>query len=203
VAGSVKTRLATCIGSEAAVELHRELMLGTLELAVNARLAPLELYVTPDTSHPFIQSLARRLPISLRCQQGTDLGQRMCGALQDALRDSEFALLIGSDCPVMTADYLDQACRELRAGADLVVGPAEDGGYVLIGARRCCPRLFEAIPWGSSAVLQATRERAQSQQLRYAELAVLWDVDTPADLERWRNLRESSLEPGRAVPVTV
>jgi rSAM/selenodomain-associated transferase 1 len=186
VAGAVKTRLAASIGAAAAARLYRELVQGTLDKALQARLAPVDLYVAPNTTHPFIRSLAHRLPITVQQQQGADLGARMYNALRDSLRNSEFVLLIGTDCPVMTGDYLDQACRQLQAGRDLVVGPAEDGGYVLIAARRAYRELFEAVPWGSAEVLQATRERAESLGLRYAELGVLWDLDTPADLARWR-----------------
>lgn len=193
VAGTVKTRLAASIGAEAAAQLCRELLRGTVDRALGARLAPLDLYVAPDTAHPFVRALAQRLPVTLRQQRGADLGERMYAALQHALGDSDFAVLIGTDCPVMTGDYLHQACRELQAGTDLVVGPAEDGGYVLIGARRACRELFDAVPWGSAEVLQATRERAQALRLRYAELATLWDLDTPADLARWH--RQQGLRP--------
>ncbi|UCE76242.1 MAG: TIGR04282 family arsenosugar biosynthesis glycosyltransferase [Gammaproteobacteria bacterium] len=185
VAGAVKTRLAASIGAAAAARLYRQLVQGTLDTVLQAGLAPVDLYVTPNTTHPFIRSLAQRLPITALQQQGVDLGERMYNALQDTLRTSEFALLIGTDCPVMTATYLHQACRQLEAGKDLVVGPTEDGGYVLIGARRAYRELFDSVPWGSAEVLQATRERAESLGLRYAELGALWDLDTPADLARW------------------
>ena len=191
VAGAVKTRLAAHIGAQAAAQLYTQLLQDTLGTAVDAGLTPVELHVTPDTRHPVIRSLLERLPITAHAQHGGDLGQRMYGALQDALAQSEFALLIGSDCAVMTADYLHQACRELQTNKDLVVGPAEDGGYVLIGARHCCQELFQDIPWGSDEVLPATRGRAQSLRLRYAELGTLWDIDTPADLERWHTERRS------------
>ncbi len=170
---------------QAAARLYRKLVQDTLDTALQAGLAPVELHVTPDATHPFIRSLAGSLPVAIRPQQGADLGERMHTALQHALGESEFALLIGTDCPVLTGEYLHQACRELQAGTELVVGPAEDGGYVLIGARRPCSALFDSVPWGSAAVLQVTRDRAQSLHLRYAELAVLWDLDTPADLARW------------------
>jgi rSAM/selenodomain-associated transferase 1 len=187
--GRVKTRLAPHLGAEAAAGLHRELTVCALDLALQAELAPVELHVTPDTRHPSILSLLEERPVPTRAQRGADLGERMHGALEQALRGSAFALLIGTDCPVMTADYLDAACRQLQSGTDLVIGPAEDGGYVLIGVRCRCPALFEAIPWGTDGVLQATRARAQALRLRYAELGVLWDIDTLADLERWRAQR--------------
>jgi rSAM/selenodomain-associated transferase 1 len=186
VAGAVKRRLAAGIGAEAAARVYRELLRGTLDMALQARLAPVELCVTPDTRHPSIRALLDGRAVTARAQHGADLGQRMYTALQQALGKAEFALLIGTDCPVMTEGYLDQACRELRSGRDLVVGPAEDGGYVLIGARHGYSELFESVPWGTAEVLPTTRERAQSLGLRYAELPVLWDLDTPADLARWR-----------------
>ena len=186
VAGAVKTRLAASIGAQAAARLYRRLIQETLRTALQAGLAPVELHVTPDTTHPFIRSLACGLPVAIRAQRGADLGERMHNALQQALVDSEFALLIGTDCPVMTGEYLHQACRKLHTGTELVVGPAEDGGYVLIGARHACSAVFDSMPWGSARVLQATRDRAQSLNLRYAELAALWDLDTPADLARWQ-----------------
>lgn len=203
VAGTVKTRLAAHIGTQAAVQLYTQLLQDTLATAVDAGLTPVELHVTPDTRHPVIRSLQDRLPITAHAQHGGDLGQRMYGALQNALAASEFALLIGSDCPVMTADYLHQACRELRTGKDLVLGPAEDGGYVLIGTRSCRQELFQDIPWGSDGVLPATRQRAQSLRLRYAELGTLWDIDTPADLERWQTERRSRPAPAPAAPTTI
>ena len=203
VAGAVKTRLAASIGAAAAARLYRELVQGTLDKALQARLAPVDLYVAPNTTHPFIRSLAHRLPISVQQQQGADLGARMYNALRDTLRNSEFALLIGTDCPVMTADYLARACRELQAGRDLVLGPTEDGGYALIGVRRCQPELFAALPWGTDQVLRLTRERAHSLGLRYAELPVLWDIDTLADLERWRREYRWPANPAASRSTTV
>jgi rSAM/selenodomain-associated transferase 1 len=192
VPGRVKTRLAQRLGGPGAAQLYKALLHDTLDMAVRARLAPVELHVAPDTGHPFIQALVARLSLVACAQRGADLGQRMQSALDAALTDSRFAVLIGSDCPVMTPQYLHQACRELETGSDVVLGPAEDGGYTLIGMRRCCPELFRDMPWGSEDVLRITRQRAQALQLRYAELATLWDVDTPADLQRWRDIHPSA-----------
>jgi rSAM/selenodomain-associated transferase 1 len=200
-AGAVKTRLAAGVGAEAAAGLYRELVRNTLEMAVGARLAAVELHVTPDTTHPFFASLVKGGAVSLKRQRGKDLGERMYLSLRGALKDSEFALLIGTDCPVMTADYLARACSALQGGKELVLGPVEDGGYALIGCRQCWPKLFQSMPWGGDRVLQLTRERAQALRLRYAELDVLWDLDTPADLERWRALYQTA--PAGAPPTTV
>jgi len=186
VAGEVKTRLAAHIGEQAAAALYQQLLCGTLSMAVRTELAPVELHVASQPSHPLFVSLAQRQPVEVRLQKGADLGRRMCHAMQAALRTGSFALLIGTDCPVMTAAYLQRACRRLDAGSAVVLGPAEDGGYVLIGARTCDEHLFRDIPWGSDRVLQLTRTRLQALKLPYSELDTLWDLDRLEDLRRWR-----------------
>ena len=191
VAGEVKTRLAAHIGEQAAAILCEQLVRDTVGLAVRARLAPVELHVASQPCHPLFVSLADRHQVEIRTQKGTDLGQRMCHAIQAALHAGDFALLIGTDCPAMTENYLRRACQRLAAASAVVLGPAEDGGYVLIGARSCDERLFTDIPWGSERVLRLTRARLQALSLPYTELDTLWDLDRPEDLERWqrRNAR--------------
>lgn len=186
VPGTVKTRLAADIGNVAATDVYRQCLRATVTMVAGAQLAPAALQVTPDTRHPMLLSLASDHGIGLKTQQGADLGERMFGALQAALRCHDFAVLIGTDCPVMTMDYLDQACRALRSGTDIVLGPAEDGGYVLLGARVADERMFTDIPWGSHDVLALTRERLKLVGMRHAELAPLWDIDTLDDLDRLR-----------------
>jgi len=150
--------------------------------------AGISVVVTHAATRPLFESLADRWPLEIRLQQGGDLGQRMYHALQSALRQAAFAVLIGTDCPAMNAAYLQRACQPLDDGSAVVLGPADDGGYVLIGVRSCDERLFRAIPWGSNRVLQLTRERLRALQLRHTELDSLWDLDRPEDLRRWRSL---------------
>ncbi len=94
------------------------------------------------------------------------------------------ALLMGTDCPSLTADDLQESAEVLRRGVDAVIGPAEDGGYVLIGLRRHTPELFTGIPWGTGAVLPRTRERLSGLGWKWHELSEQWDVDRPEDIER-------------------
>lgn len=101
------------------------------------------------------------------------------------------ALLIGTDCPVLTPSYLCSAMDALNRGADVVLAPAEDGGYALIGLRRPQPQIFKDIPWGSEAVLQTTRERIREAGLAGHELSVVWDLDRPQDLARYRALAKN------------
>ncbi|WP_455235316.1 TIGR04282 family arsenosugar biosynthesis glycosyltransferase [Thiogranum longum] len=193
VAGRVKTRLAARIGAQRAAELHAELVRSTLLTVTEAAIAPVELHVAQDQRHPVLESLATQQRIKIVPQQGADLGQRMSHALQHTLVDSRFALIIGTDCPVMTAEYLEQACRELDAGTDIIIGPAEDGGYVLIGMRHCRDVLFRNIPWGSGRVMEVTRQRLRQMDARYMELKTLWDIDRPEDLDRWRSGKQAAV----------
>jgi rSAM/selenodomain-associated transferase 1 len=186
VAGEVKTRLAAHIGTQAAAALYEQLLRDTVSLAVRARLAPVELHVASQPCHPLFVSLADTHQVEIRRQEGADLGRRMCYAIQTVLKTGDLALLIGTDCPAMSASYLRQACQRLEAGSAVVLGPAEDGGYVLIGARHCDERLFTDIPWSSDRVLQLTRARLQALSLPYTELDTLWDLDRPEDLSRWQ-----------------
>ena len=194
VAGAVKTRLAAHIGRQAAAALYEQLLCETVGMAVGAGLAPVELHVASQTSHPVFVSLADRQPLEIRPQKGADLGQRMYHALQTTLQTAGFAVLIGTDCPAMSAAYLQRACRQLDAGGPVVLGPAEDGGYVLIGARSCDERLFADIPWGSDRVLQQTRARLRALKLPHSELDTLWDLDRLEDLRRWQTTARDCAE---------
>ena len=183
--GKVKTRLAAAIGATQAASVYEQLLCKTVNTAVQAGLAPVQLHVAVDLSHALFSSLADRFPVEIRAQEGNDLGQRMHHAFQNVLPGNGFAVLIGTDCPAMTSDYLRQACEALDAGTDVVLGPAEDGGYVLIGTRRSDERIFSDIPWSTSRVLDVTRNRLSSIALRCLELETLWDFDNPEDYDRW------------------
>jgi len=93
-------------------------------------------------------------------------------------------LLIGTDCPALKPDHLRAAATALADGDDVVLLPAEDGGYVLIGLKAPQPVLFDGVPWGSERVMDETRRRLRSQGLRWSERATLWDVDRPEDVDR-------------------
>ena len=117
------------------------------------------------------------------------LGTRMAAAF-----DAGVAVVVGSDIPKLDVDYVETALRAL-AGADLVLGPTEDGGYCLIAMNELHPELFVNIPWGTEAVLAATLRAAGSLSVR--TLDVLWDVDEAADWERWRSMRPTGQGPAR------
>ena len=125
-----------------------------------------------------------------RLQRGRDLGERMYRALSKAKKP---AILIGTDCPALAPADLRRAARWLRGGCDVVLAPAEDGGYALIGARRVSRRLFEDIAWSTPRVYAQTVEKLRGH--RWRALRTVWDVDRPEDLERLRSLRFASACP--------
>jgi rSAM/selenodomain-associated transferase 1 len=183
--GQVKTRLIPALGASAAAELHRQLVARTLRTAVAAGVGPVELWCAPDAQDAFFSACAEEFGVRLRDQGSGDLGTRMARALQTASSDGSPGLLIGSDCPVFDAEYLRDAAAACAGGLDAVFGPAEDGGYVLIGlARAPSMQLFENMAWGSGTVMQETRTRLTQLGWRWIELATLWDVDRPEDLPR-------------------
>ena len=184
VAGAVKTRLIPALGAEAAAALHATLTRHCITMAVEAQLCPVELWCSPDTDHPFFTQCRNDFGVPLHQQQGNDLGARMAHAFDSALQQNPCAVIIGTDCPALTAQDLRMAIDTLRDGFDAVIGPAEDGGYVLLGLRKAAPRLFEDVAWGSGEVLAVTRERLKRLQWRWRELAPRRDVDRPEDLEQ-------------------
>ena len=134
--GAVKTRLIPLLGAAEAAALHTRLVERTLETARAASLGQIELHGTTGIEDPFLLSCARRFAAGLSAQTGSDLGARMNAAFESVLSRHPRALLVGSDCPALTARHLREADQALRDGADAVFVPCEDGGYALIGLRR-------------------------------------------------------------------
>ena len=190
--GLAKTRLIPALGREGAALLQARLIARTLATAcAAATTGPVILWAAPEESH--FHALAKQFPIKLVRQVGGDLGARVLAALESACP----ALVIGSDCPALGPHHLQSAAAALRDGADAVIIPAEDGGYVLIGLRQPRPDLFADMPWGTEAVMAETRRRAAELRLAVCELAPLWDVDVPEDLDRLRRAGLGDLLPRR------
>ena len=186
-AGYVKTRLAAALSTEAAVTAYRELIDATMEYAVAARAqgvaAAIEVWCTPDPASPYFRWLAERDGVELCAQCDGDLGIRMSAAIADALTRAPAAILIGTDCPAQGVAALAAAAAAL-VDADVVLGPAEDGGFVLVGTR--IPVRFDGVHWGTAHALRDTQAALARANIRWTELPVSWDVDEPADLARWK-----------------
>ena len=125
-------------------------------------------------------SLPLRPGLSL-VQEGQDLGARMAYAARSALTRAESVILVGTDCPDLSPEFLKAAIAGLEH-QDAVLGPALDGGYVLLGLRSVESSLFERMPWGSDRVAYVTEQRLDALGWQWSRLAPLRDVDRPEDL---------------------
>ena len=185
VPGTVKTRLQPTISSQDAAKLQTFFIQQTLTSLADLETTDVELRCFPDENHPVFQQCAQRYDVVLKQQQGDDLGERMANALQEALADYQQVVIIGTDCPEMISDHIKTAFLQLRQGMDTVIGPAQDGGYVLLGLRRFSSELFVNINWGSDKVLFETREKLRILDWKWYELQSLQDIDTPDDLRHF------------------
>jgi uncharacterized protein len=175
VPGTTKTRLVPALGAAAAALLAKTLTEFALAQA-RACGCPLTVYGTGAS----VEQLEQWLGASCELQPTGDLGERMASALaQTYARGARRTLLIGSDCPGITPQLLANGFEALRHH-DVVLGPATDGGYYLIGMRAPQPQLFAQMQWSHSAVLAQTLARLEG--LTHILLPVLSDIDTPEDL---------------------
>ncbi len=184
--GHVKTRLIPTLSPVGAALLYERMAWRCLLTAAGSGIGSIELWCVPGTDHPFFQRCAEEFRLQLYAQPDGDLGDRMGYALRVMLQRARFAILIGTDCPSRTEGDLRRALLFLREGAKAVIGPSEDGGYVLIGLSEYSPALFSGIPWGTQAVMEETRRRLSTLGWQWKELSERWDVDRPEDVERLR-----------------
>jgi rSAM/selenodomain-associated transferase 1 len=197
VPGRVKTRLIGALTPGEAASLHEAFLADLVSrLAASPRFAlRLAWALEPGEEVP------PGPPAGLR-QEGADLGERLYRALAAAAAEHPLVAAVGSDHPRLAVERVEQAFDLLASGAPVVLGPAEDGGYYLVGARReaLTPRLFEEVPWSGPRVLEATLERCAELGLRPRLLPPEADVDTPEDLARLS--AELAAGPAAACPRT-
>ncbi|NJL36420.1 MAG: glycosyltransferase [Leptolyngbyaceae cyanobacterium SM1_4_3] len=194
--GKTKTRLILALGAEGAAMLQRQMTEFTLKQV--AQLADQQNSKRDRASHspPSVEIRFAGGDRTLmqdwlgsrwlyQPQATGDLGERMCQAFQFAFETgSKRVVTIGIDCPELDAATLAQAFQALQ-NHDLVLGPATDGGYYLIGLCSLIPELFRGIDWGTDQVFQQTVAVAEAKDLAIATLLPLTDVDRPEDLPIW------------------
>lgn len=190
--GKTKTRLIPELGPAGAANLQRELTEHTLqwcrELQKEAGTEIL-LHYCGASRGQFKRWLGD--DIRFKPQQGCGLGERLLHAFGNAFDEgARRVLAVGIDCPGLTSALSRQALDALESH-DVVLGPATDGGYYLIGLRRPVPALFAGIDWGSEKVFEQTEAIAQQLQLRIAKLDPLGDIDEPDDLELWESTKSN------------
>ena len=200
--GAVKTRLGAGPSPDWGACVARAFLLDTL-----ARLSAVAgrrvLAFTPADAREDFAALAPS-GCELTAQPDGDLGQRMSGFITAQLNaGAEAVVLLGADSPTLPIAYIEQAFAELRS-ADVVLGPALDGGYYLIGCGRRLPPIFEGVRWSTHHVLADTVARLVDPSWRLALLPPWYDVDAPDDWELLRGhvaaMRRAGLDP--AIPHT-
>ena len=182
--GAVKTRLAADLGDAAALRIYRELGARAVAAACAVPDCVLSIAFTPAAGAEAVREWLGP-DVRLRPQADGDLGARMAAAVADALAaGAERVVVVGTDCPDLDAATIESGFDRLDAH-DVVLGPAADGGYYLIGLRRLHRELFEGVPWSAADTLERTLERAADAGLRVALLDVKRDIDTAADWAAW------------------
>ena len=176
--GKVKTRLAKTIGEVKALEAYLWLLEHTHEQVALVG-CDVFVYFEKEIDPAFIGN--QRYAGAL--QHNGDLGQKMRSALEEVLAQGYHkVMVIGSDCPDVNSEVLEQAIDHLSS-QDLVIGPAQDGGYYLIGMRKVYATLFENMPWSTSKVFSKTLAEAKRIGLKISLLRELADVDVYEDLD--------------------
>jgi len=184
VPGQVKTRLQPTLSPQECAQLHKWLLLQTLQIASKSSQDNIQLWCYPTTQDDFFAEMQQQFQLELRTQHGRDLGERMLNALNLGISDNDAVILIGSDCPFFSANYINEALTLLESDLDMVIGPAKDGGFVLVATNKPLPQgLFEGIAWGERSVLKETLKRAKDNKIQYETLQPLQDIDRPEDLK--------------------
>ncbi len=190
--GAVKTRLVAGLGADGALAAYRELL---TDLFGNLKeLDPVCLCVTPDESGPEFAPW-HELHWSLWGQGEGDLGERLGRVFIRAFQEgARRVVVIGADCPYVSAEHIREAWRRLGE-VDLVLGPACDGGYWLIGLSRWVPELFEGMPWSTPRLCEETLAAARRAGRAFALLETLLDVDTEEDWRGYLAERQKKIPP--------
>jgi len=185
--GKVKTRLAESIGDRKALQVYQGLVKHThsvtLPLKVNK-----EVWYSIEVEHDDVWSKGH---FKKKVQMGSDLGHKMAYAFEDAFQNGATKVaIIGSDNAEITSDVLEKAFIKLDE-TDIVIGPAKDGGYYLLGMNRYHPQLFEGVEWSTEEVLQTTINIIEQLGLTYTKLKPLNDVDT---IEDWVEVKDQLMK---------
>ena len=182
-AGKTKTRLCPPLTQQQAAEFYSAMLQDTINLVAHLENVDLAIAISPPEAQEYFAEMVPPgcllLPV-----KGADIGECLLAALSGLLeRGYQKAIALNSDGPSLPPLFLVQAIHKLD-GVDLVIGPAEDGGYYLIGMKRLIPEIFQAIDWSTQMVLTQTLERGSDLSMSVRLLPAWYDVDTPEDLAR-------------------
>lgn len=181
--GQTKTRLTPALLSEQAAALYECFLKDTLVLMRQVPAVQLEIAFLPENERDYFSTMAPGFGLHL--QEGADLGARLDHALQHYLKSgNSHVVIMDSDSPTLPAAYLSQAFIALNNGADVVLGPCDDGGYYLIGLKRPAPRLLREVHMSTPNVTQETLALAAEEGLKVGLLPIWYDIDEMDTLRR-------------------
>ena len=181
-AGQVKTRLIPALGAQGASALAQRMLTHVLQQALQANAGPVELCMSPSPGDPAWENIAIPAAVLRTAQGEGDLGERMARAVRRVTAEvGQPVLLMGSDCPALTAAVIREAAHQFQTHDALLV-PVADGGYVLIGLKSPCPTLFDHMPWSTASVAAETLARMAALSFKVWRGPLLHDIDEPADL---------------------
>lgn len=199
--GKVKTRMQPHLTPEQSVRLHKQLLSYCCEALYDEGRWNYQLWLAggehlwnPADMHNVLLSLGIYASPEIHVQGAGDLGDKMSHAALQSMTRYQNVVIIGSDCPFISPSYIEQAFTQLEQGDDIVIGPANDGGYVLLGLRapssqQSVPTLFEDMPWSQSHLLDVTLEKIRATKLSLSLLETLSDIDRPEDLDLLGNVQ--------------
>jgi len=180
--GKAKTRMQPVLSKSFSLRLHSQLIDYVLQVWGHAEVCSLQLYLAGEESH-FFKVFPQWRNLILHQQASGDLGKRLYGISNLVLKKYQGVILVGTDCPFIDAVYLSKACYALDQ-YDVVIGPATDGGYVLLGLKNNAKKIFSGIAWGSNSVFVETIKRIKELNFSYFILPELDDIDHPEDLAK-------------------
>jgi len=187
IEGKVKTRLIPKVGLPNSVIIHQRLCEQVIQCvagyAEQSEDIAVQFWVDLDISHTFVQDNAARYGVDVFQQKGSDLGERMQFAMTSGLMAADQVVIVGGDCFSLCERYLAQAFEVLE-NKDVVFGPADDGGYILIGSHGLEKGFFTDVQWGESTVLASSIDCAHQSGKSYGLLEERWDIDTWEDIQR-------------------
>ncbi len=179
--GKAKTRLAATVGDERALAIYKELLRHTRETVLQIENCEKYLFYSSfiDKQDDWPNDFFHK-----KLQPTGDLGTRIKTAFKEVFETNQPVLIVGSDCASLTSEILAKAINDLKEN-DFVIGPAEDGGYYLIGMNNFQPSVFEDIAWSTEQVLPQTIDEIQNLGKTFGLLTTLSDIDYEEDWEKW------------------
>jgi rSAM/selenodomain-associated transferase 1 len=185
IEGHVKTRLAATLGNDGAMDIYRQLLKNTENSILTFEKDKIVFYSDFIEEEIWGNNLFQN-----KIQEGNDLGERMKNAFNSSFTAGyEKIIIIGTDCPGINKSILENAFMALN-NLDIVIGPATDGGYYLLGMKKECPFLFQNIEWSTDKVLQQTIDLCNKNRLSYFLLPELSDIDEEKDLIHFKTIQD-------------